>query len=67
MGYQPFFVFPDMLTGIKEYACRNLCRVYKIFSRHAADMEVDFLPLYAHETVEVLTQKLPIFLYCGSA
>ena len=53
---------PAMLTGIKEDYWRTLFWMYRSRRRRAASMEADVLPLYTHETAEVLLQKMTIYL-----
>ena len=49
------FSFSMMFTSITEDAWRNLSCMYRSCIRGAAAMEVDFIPLYDHDTAEVLT------------
>ena len=54
--------YPEMLMGVREKALRLYCLSSKKRSGRAVGINVEVIPLYAHNTADVLSQNLPMWL-----
>ena len=54
--------FPAVIIGFRGDAFLSCCYSARNISSLASGIYVEVLPLYAHDTADVLSQKLPICL-----